>query len=146
MMKMPHADAFREAPSRQRQSTVKVLRSVVVSCERCARSQRCDARGALTPIGRERRCWSMSLADSSTGVNPAHSFLAGVNEARIFPANTLEWLMIFGPPNRRTPDDKLETSPRWLSARIERRHVSRALQVLVVLVLLAALIYRRIIR
>jgi hypothetical protein len=54
--------------------------------------------------------------------------------------------MIFGPPNRRPPNDKLETSPRWLSARIERRHVSRALQVLVVLVLLAALIYRRIIR
>ena len=61
--------------------------------------------------------------------------------------NTLKfWLMIFGPPNRRPPNDKLETSPRWLSTRIERRHVSRALQVLVLLVLLAALIYRRIIR
>ena len=60
--------------------------------------------------------------------------------------DTPEWLMIFGPPNRRPPTDKLETSPRWLSTRIERRHVLRALQALVVLVLLAALIYRRIIR
>src|ERR1700694_3934996 len=31
--------------------------------------------------------------------------------------------MIFGPPNRRPPNDRLETSPRWLSTRIERRRV-----------------------
>jgi hypothetical protein len=54
--------------------------------------------------------------------------------------------MIFGPPNRRPPNDKLETSPRWLSIRIERRHVSRGLLILIVLLLVAALFYRRIIR
>jgi hypothetical protein len=54
--------------------------------------------------------------------------------------------MIFGRPNRRPSNDKLETSPHWLSIRIERRHVSRALQVLVAFLLMAALIYRRVIR
>lgn len=54
--------------------------------------------------------------------------------------------MIFGPRNRRPPDDELETSPHWLSTRIERRHISRGLLVFVVLLVLVSLMYRRIIQ
>ena len=49
--------------------------------------------------------------------------------------------MLFGPPSRHP----VETSPHWLSARIERRHILRGLLIITVLLLLAALIYRRVI-
>ena len=53
--------------------------------------------------------------------------------------------MLFGPPNRRPSGDQVETWPHWLSTRIEHRHILRGLFILTALLLLAALIYRRII-
>ena len=73
--------------------------------------------------------------------------LARNTEARNFSlSDTGESLdMLFGPLNRCPSGDEVDTSPRWLSALIERRHILRGLLILIALLLLPALIYRRMI-